>query len=415
MRGILICMLAKLRLLWNSKEIPYGVKVITRITSIRWFGWGFAETLIPVLLFSFGSSFAEAGLLKASFDIAFILALPIIGILADRVRATTLILVGACLYLFVGLGYFLAGVTGLVIFIVLARLINGVSWGLDVVGRETYIMRHAEKNKVATVFGYFDTIANFWWVVAALIGIVLVKYVSITTLLFLITPFSFLSLLVVLKFRRHEEKMHIVRHPFSLNLWKEVKGWGLFLKGILGFNFLIAFTGAVVVFFLPIEVYKEGGSLTPVILMGIAFALPTLTGWSLGKVFDKTGYKSLVTGLVLFAVLLASLAFMTSLYWKIAIMFAISSILELISVGSNELIASSTKPEHFGRVEGVMRSVSSVGEMIGPLTVGILMDMTSPGHAYVSLSILIFAVAVVIKTVDRRGFLQRYAVSVKGR
>jgi len=408
-------MLAKLRLLLDSSDIPYGVRIITLITSIRWFGWGFAEALIPVLLFSFGNSFAEAGFLKASFDIAFILSLPVIGILADRVRATTLILVGACLYLFVGLGYFLAGVTGLVVFIVIARLINGVSWGLDMVGRETYIMRHAAKNKVATVFGYFDTVANFWWVVAALIGIVLVKYVSITTLLFLITPFSFLSLLVILRFRKHEEKLHAIPHAFSINLWKEVKSWGLFLKGILGFNFLIAFTGAVVVFFLPIEVYKEGGSLTPVILMGIAYVLPTLTGWSLGKVFDKTGYKSLVTGLVLFALLLASLAFMTSLYWKIAIMFAISSILELISVGSNELIASSTNPEHFGRVEGVMRSVSSIGEMLGPLTVGILMDMTSPGHAYISLSILIFAVAVLIKTVDRRGFLQRYAVSVKGR
>ena len=67
-------MFSKFRLLFSSKEIPYGIRLITKVTSIRWFGWGFAETLIPVLLFSYGNSFAEAGLLKASVDITFILS-----------------------------------------------------------------------------------------------------------------------------------------------------------------------------------------------------------------------------------------------------------------------------------------------------------------------------------------------------
>ncbi len=399
--------------MFNSNEIPYGIRLVTLVTSIRWFGWGFAETLIPVLLFSFGNSFAEAGLLKASVDISFILALPIIGMFADKVRATTLIMIGAVLYLFVGLGYFLTGVTGMVIFMVLARLINGVSWGLDVVGRETYFRRHSEKNKIATMFGYFDTVANFWWVVAALIGILLINYFSITALLFLITPFSFISLLVVLHFRKKEEKMHAVTsQKLSINPFKEVKEWGLMLRGILGFNFLISFTGAVVIFFLPIEVYKEGGSLTLVVLMGIAYILPSLTGWGLGKFFDMKGYKTLGIGLLLFALLLLSLSFLTSFFWRIAIMFIISMILELLSVGSNELMTASTKPEHYGRVDGVMRSVSTVGEMMGPLMVGILIDITSTGSAYISLSILIFSLAVMFKVLDSRGIIQKYSVQM---
>lgn len=409
-------MLSKLKLFLSSKEIPYGVRLITFVTSVRWFGWGFAETLIPVLLFSFGNSFAEAGLLKASVDITFILALPIIGMFADKVRATTLILISAVLYLFVGLGYFLTGVTGMVIFMILARLINGVSWGLDVVGRETYFMRHAEKNKIATVFGYFDTVANFWWVIAALIGILLVKYFSITALLFLITPFSFIGLLILLRFRKREERMHAVKfQKLSINLLKEVKDWGLMLKGILGFNFLISFTGAVVIFFLPIEVFREEGSLTLVILMGIAYILPSLTGWGLGTFFDIKGYKTLGTGLLLFALLLLSLSFLTSFFWRVAIMFIISMILELLSVGSNELMAASTKPEHYGRVEGIMRSVSTVGEMLGPLVVGILIDITSTGSAYISLSALIFSMAIMFRVLDRRGIIQKYSMQISKR
>lgn len=383
--------------------------MLTTATSIRWFGWGFAETLIPVLLFSFGNSFAEAGLLKTSVDITFILALPIIGIFADKVRATTLILIGAFLYLFVGLGYFLTGITGMVIFMVIARLINGVSWGLDVVGRETYFRRHVHENKVATVFGYFDTVANFWWIVSAVVGIFLVKYFSITTLLFMITPFSFISLLVVLKFRRKEEHVHAIEtQRFSINLLKEIKDWSLMLKSIVGFNFLIAFTGAVVVFFLPIEVYKEGGSLTLVILMGVAYALPALTGWGLGRLFDTRGYKTLGTSLIIFALLLLSLSFLTSFFWRIAIMFIISMILELISVGSNELVTASAKPEHFGRVEGIMKSITTIGDMMGPLVVGILIDTTSASSAYISLAAVIFSLAIIFKVLDKKGFIEKY-------
>jgi len=402
-------MIAHLKPFFSSKEIPYGIRLLTTATSIRWFGWGFAETLIPVLLFSFGNSFADAGLLKASLDITFILTLPIIGIFADKVRATTLILIGAFLYLFVGLGYFLTGITGMVIFIVIARLINGVSWGLDVVGRETYFRRHIHENNAATVFGYFDTMANFWWIVAAIIGIFLVKYFSITTLLFMITPFSFISLLVILKFRRKEENIHVVKtQKFSISLLKEIKDWSLMLKSIVGFNFLIAFTGAVVVFFLPIEVYKEGGSLTLVILMGIAYILPSLTGWGLGRLFDTKGYKILGTSLIVFALLLLSLSFFTSFFWRIAIMFIISMILELISVGSNELITVYAKPEHFGRVEGIMKSITTIGDMMGPLVVGILMDITSASSAYISLAAVIFSLAIIFKVLEKKGFIEKY-------
>ena len=193
-------MVTSLKSFFNNEEIPYGIRLLTTATSVRWFGWGFAETLIPVLLFSFGNSFAEAGLLKASVDITFILSLPIIGLYADKVRATTLLLISYFLYIFVGLGYFLAGVTGLVIFILLARFINGISWGLDVVARETYFRRHVVENKIATAFGYFDTVANLWWIVAAIIGIFLIKYFSISTLLLLIAPFSLISFLIILKF-----------------------------------------------------------------------------------------------------------------------------------------------------------------------------------------------------------------------
>ena len=405
-------MLTYLKSFFNAKEIPDDIRLMTTATGIRWFGWGFAEALIPVLIFSFGNSFAEAGLIKASVDITFIMALPIIGMFADKIKSTTLIAIGLCLYLLVGFSYFMVGVTGMVIFIVIARLINGLSWGLDVVGRETYFRRHVNKKRVATAFGYFDTVADFWWIASAVMGIFLVRYFSITTLLFLITPTSFISLLIILKLRKKEKKIQVVKEEkSSINPLKEISDWSLMLKSIGCFNFLIAFAASVVAFFLPIETYKEGGSLTMVILIGIVSTLPTLSGWSLGKFFDAKGYKMLGTSLVTFSLLLMALSFLTSFWWRMVIMFIISLTLELISVGSNELITASAKPQHFGRVDGIMKSFASIGGMIGPFFVGILIDKTNMANAYISLAIVIFSLAVIFKTLDKRGFIEKYVVS----
>ncbi|MES2416093.1 MAG: MFS transporter [Patescibacteria group bacterium] len=396
---------------WNTAEIPSGAKVLTRATGLRWIGWGFAESLIPILLFSFGNSFAEAGLLRSMFDIAFILALPIVGILADKMRATTLILVGLFIYFFVGAGYLLAGVTGLAIFIVLARFLNGIAFALDAIGRETYVRRHTPANKIATVFGYFDTVSNFWWIVASIAGIFLIKYFSIPLLLFMITPTSIIAFIIVWRFRKKEKEIGLDENKIkdkTNNIFTEIKNWNLSLKSLVCFNFFINFAGMTVLFFLPIEVYKEGGSLTSVIIMGIVSALPMLSGWSLGKWFDVKGSKTFSISLLFFSLLLLSLSFLTGYIWRLIIAFLITMISEFLYVGSNEMVTTSSNPEHFGRVDGIMRSITTIGGMAGPLVVGILMDMHGAKTAYISLAALVFALAVIFHILDGNGFMKKY-------
>jgi hypothetical protein len=49
--------------------------------------------------------------------------------------------------------------------------------------------------------------------------------------------------------------------------------------------------------------------------------------------------------------------------------------------------------------------------MVGPLVVGVLMDLTSAGSAYISLSAVIFSLAVIFKVLDNRGFIEKYVTS----
>ena len=381
---------------WNTEEIPHEAKILTNITSLRWLGWGFAESLIPVFLYTFGHTFAQAGLLRSSYDIAYIAALPIAGVLADRMRATSLVLIGLIFYLFVGGSYLLAGVTGLAIFIVVARTTNGVAYAFDSIGRNTCLRRHTQPSKLATVFGYLDTVADFWWIVGAALGIYLIKYFSIPSLLFLITPTSLIAIFILLKYRKKkiEKTGEAKREKVSFSsVFREVKYWNIKLKSLLVFNFFIYLTIAVIIFFLPIQAFLNGDGYLSIIMMGIVPNVPFVFSWKLGKLFDKRGKKFFTQSLFLFAFLVFSLAFTNNYFWQLIVMFSVSLIAELIYLGTSEMITVNSQPEHLGRVDGIMRSFGDLGNMIGPLAIGVIMDSYGFSIAYSVLGVIILTVA----------------------
>ncbi len=394
---------------WHAKDIPYGVRIITLVTAIRWFGWGFAESLMPVFLYSFGGTFANAGLLRSGYDLMLILSLPFIGMIADRMRASTLILVGLFMYFFIGASYLFAGITGFALFIVVARMLNGVAFGLDSVGRQAYFRRYTPTTKVATAFGYFDTVANLAWITAALIGILLLQFFSISSLLFLITPTAMIAFVIVWQFRQQEAIPVAATQPKEKYgaLLRELGSWNWSLKSLVVFNFFIASASSVVLFFLPIEAYNEGASLSLIVLFGIVSTMPMLFGWLFGRFFDKKGSRVFTWGLALLGVLLFTIPFFDGYLWKLIVAFIIGIILELLSVGSNELITVHSNPEHFGRVDGIMRSIANIGSMTGPLIVGIMLDSYGIQSSYVTLAIIIATLAIAFHFLRKRGYMGR--------
>jgi MFS family permease len=392
----------------NHQEIPYGVRVITAATSVRWFGWGLAESLIPVVIFSLAHTYAMAGLVGSSYDFAFIMTLPLAGLAADGLSATSLVALSLALYPLVGLAYLLSGAFGLLAFVVIARVVNGMTYALDYVGRETYIRRHVKQRKLATVFGYFDTVADLWWIVAALMGIALINYFSIPFLLFMIAPTSAIALVMVLRLRRMEREI-IPRLPVAslrgsyFAAIKEIRGWSGNLKGLAFFNFVIAMAGTVTAFFLPIEAHVEGASLAQVILIGVLFAIPPLLGWFLGNWFDLKGTSLFPFCLLALAVLVGSIGLINTYDWKLFAAFGVGMILELLTLGTAELVTRYTLPDHFGRVGAIVESICDLGSLIGPLAIGVLIDLEGASRAFESLGAAIGVLASIVWIVVRHG------------
>ncbi len=380
--------------LFDVREIPYGSRVVTSVVALYWVGWGFAESLIPVLLFRFGGSFAGAGILRSVYDIAFIIAMPLVGLYADKFRATSLLLLGLWMYVFIGSSYFLAGATGLVVFIVLARFVNGVSFSLVSVGREAFFRRHSPASKLGTVFGYFDTVANLAWIAAAVAGIWLVRILPVHYLLLLVAPAALGSILLLMRFRRDTKRNPVLEHRGTgqlRELFMEIRGFNPKLRFLAMFNFFAAFGSAVVTFFVPLEAFVDGASYTVVILAGIASAVPPAFGWLLGRLYDRVGYRVLGLAMVCFGLVVSTLAIFDSFAWKIALCLIVGFLVELLSIGWREVATMHTHPDHYGKMDGIFKSVADVGALLGPIVAGLAIDRVG-GHAMFGLLGLLLTV-----------------------
>ena len=184
------------------------------------------------------------------------------------------------------------------------------------------------------------------------------------------------------------------------------------LRSLVTFNFFIAFSASAVAFLIPIETYRDGANLTKVILLGIVFMIPMLFGWLFGKWFDKKGVSLFMYGLLTFGFLLLSLVFLDSYLWKVVVLFTVGLVTELLNVGSEELVSIYTNREHYGRMTGVVRSMTTIGTMMGPIVIGTMIDSYGGHVAFMVNGILMIILAGIFYFLVTHGFLKKNKMSM---
>ena len=278
------------------KAIPHGVKLITWARTIYWFGWGFGETLLPVYILMFSASLTEAGLVNAGYDVMFLLSVPLVGIIADAVSAKMLLIIGLLLYPFIGISYYLAGGTGLILFIILGRATNGLSSSIYTIATDTYIRRTTPHSTVASAFGYIASMSNFGWAIAAVAGAYLVGFMPIGMLLLLILPFSLLAFIPLLRAPKDEVPVASQLSITSIGkplvrFLKEIATMRKGLRGIVFLMFILDVASVAATFFIPIAAYKSGASLSAVAMLVVISALPSLSEFWLAEFIDGSRVK----------------------------------------------------------------------------------------------------------------------------
>ncbi len=379
------------------------VRTIALARTVRWIGWGFGEPLLPVFIALFAATFAEAGLIRSVYDLVTLLALPVVGKLADKYPARTLILVALILYPLIGIGYFLAGVTGFALFIVATRLLNGAVWAVESVGVDTYYRRMTPANEIGSAFGYIDMLANLGWMLAALASIWLSVFIPIHWLLLAITPFALAAFFIARKVSPDTIAIPVpqplTRLPLQ-KLFSRFKKWGarMYLLGTL--VFLTDILSTLSSFFVPIYIYQETGSATEAIVIAIISAVPSLFGFQLGKLVDTAGEKKvLAIGLAMVVMSLLTAYYYDEWLVLLLIVFVIEVALELFTLAQKSYVTKFSPPALWGEQGSTMHAIGVLGGIIGPVIIGISFDVLSVEFTFLvlaGLSSLLLALVLVL-------------------
>ena len=382
----------------SQKLLPDGVRIVAWARAIRWAGWGFGEGLIPVFILLFSHTFAEAGLIRSTYEIASLMSLPLIGAWADRVSARRIILLSLLFYPLVGISYFVAGIATMPLFIVLARGFNGILWEMENIGVATYYRRIAVRKNIATSFGYMDVWSNAVWIGAALIGMLLAPFTPIHYLLLAIAPAAIAAYCVAMRAPRDETAKGndpAPRVPFigsfgrAINEWRS---WGAHLWLLGALVLFSGIIGALLWFFVPIDAYISGANLQFVVLLSVAGAVPSLFGYQFGKIVDScNNYTLIAGGLVAVAFVTASLAIVPQYTFKLVASFILGVVLELFSVVQNSLITTLGPAETYGQRGSAFEVIVTLGDLTAPLILGIGLDILGFGNV-----VLIFACAAIV-------------------
>jgi MFS family permease len=366
-----------------------GIKLLTASTAVRWFGWGLGETFIPVFLLLFsGTSFFVTGLLASVYYVVFFLFIPFAGTFADNYKAKYLILFGLFIFVFIGLGYFFAGVSQMIIFLIIARGLTGIADSLDQTGREAYFIRHSSKKKESEVFGYLDKIAIFWWVIAVLIGLFLINYVEIHWLLLAIVPTSLISFFMMLGLKEKAIKKKKMGNPYS-KMFREIRGFNKNLRKLSVMVFFFGGMSATIYYFVPAVTYSRGGSLVGSAVLILVFFIPSLFGEAIGKFADKLRYKGYYICLCSLVLVLLILAFSSNYYFLLFSMFFVGITYELSKLTNVGFMARNSDFKEIGEIDSALNGVKAMGSIFGPILFGLLLSLYTPMSSYLIVIVIV--------------------------
>ncbi len=372
----------------NLLHIPKGIRLISWATAIRFAGWGFVEIFIPIFLLSFVHNYAEVGVLRSVYDVVFLLALPVVSRLADRVPSKKIILSGLALYPLIALCYFYSGVFGAISLLIVARFINGISYALDSVGKRTYMRRNAH-GRIGIIFGYFDTLANFWWLAAAVVGLFLINTFPLHKLFLFIVPTTLVAMFLVWLLPRerktrveHEERFKISRlfkevYVDYKQLFSFIKHWNLEQKYTAVLYGFVSTIFILIAFFLPLISFTENKSYTAVFLLSAFAVLPFIFGVPIGFLSDKAGPKGVRRVIFASVCLLLFLPFTSSLFVQLVLVFLISVCAYYAMLALERSATIHETQAHMGSLSGAFLSVAQLSQIISPILIGFFIDEIS--------------------------------------
>lgn len=332
-------------------------------------------SFLPIYLDYLGYSFTEIGYLYSFFPLTIILALPLIGHLADIV-GKKLVLIIAILSEIIAVSLYLIDQS--FIFIILARILDGVAastLALILLAKiEDKITEDRGKNT-----GIFLSARSLATLISPLVVFVMADYLFLKSPLVLSLIILAVSLACIFSYKRlHFRRVTISDMDYLANIRKFLSYPGLFAMFLLGFSKHAA--NLAIQIYLPLYLLKEFNySLTLVGVMVFIFRFPALFQFMVGRYTDSKGSRNPIV----FGVLIGVMGFLGLAFSANIALIALS----LLVLGAGDAIWN-TSAWHYmseigerNRIEGLVvtsyMGLAKIGALVSTFISGLLYESYS--------------------------------------
>jgi len=362
-------------------------------------GLGIIAPLIPIYAESLGATGIWLGLIFSGFALSRAIFMPLIGKLSDVKGRKRFIITGLLIYSLISLVYLAAND---VFTLTIIRLVHGFASAMVVPIAMAYVGETTEKGREGEAMGTF-TIALFLGIgMGPFLGGVLNDSFGIASVFYAMTALSAVALIITLSFLPDVKFAQGAggkgSAPFREILKNDI------VRGLIFFRAGQAMGRGGLMAFLPIFGATLGIGASQVgILLSVIF-LCALLQRPFGKLADRYNKFYLVLAGAAsgaFVILLIPLAH--DFWVLLAICFAIGITGAVAIPAATAMVVQIGEKVGMGTSMGIFNTAMSVGIVIGPLTLGLVMDNFGVGNIFYVASLLNFIGATGFFLFSRRG------------
>ncbi len=298
----------------------------------------------------------------------------------------------------------------------LAMALWGLFYDLRNFGTYDFVSRSQIHSSFATTYGLIDLFFTIGYLVAPIIGGLMIANLTKTSSLFVVLPFllvSFFFFLVLTNIydkwkKHHGSKELVATHSFSireeLRIWMRISKrlWPVLIFKVL-LNFYNAFYWTIgPLFSLNPNYFPNFGG----VLITLHMSASLFTGWFVGKVTKKYGQKrTAFIAFIISSLILATIGLIANQYFILAMIF-ISSLFgafcwPAIDGAYTDYISETENKSK--QIQALGDFAGNVGYVFGPIVAGLLADNVGNSLAFTFLGIFgaVVAAAVFMRTPKR--------------
>lgn len=350
-----------------------NTRVITTLyvsTFSAMLGSAIVVPFLPIYAESMGASGIWLGMIFAAFHISRTILMPAVGRLSDRKGRKVFIASGLFIYTVASLGYVWSSTLQE---LAVVRIVQGCGSAMIIPLVMAYVGELSPEDRIGAVMGMLGMFQFAAIGFGPLMGGVIADYFSMDASFLAMGGFSLVSLMMVIFFvpeldiyKKKKIEVPLIRSVESNQM-----------RGLVSFRFSNAFARALFLTFVPVLAgLRLGMSLSQIgVLVASQPIAASVFQPVFGRLADKFGRKKLVAaGNLIDPVCLALMPFMHNFNQLITLCVFGGLGRAICLPAASALVVAEGQKLGMGSSMGVFNMAMSIGEVIGPLLGGLLMD-----------------------------------------